>query len=69
MKSQLEVLHTFWQRMQREAGVFSVQKQARGADGYYPGLSLTTLPLLILTCLNIYYPLLIQPDTIAIPKP
>lgn len=69
LKSQLEVLHTFWQRMQREAGVFSVQKQATGLDGYYPGLNLTTLPLFILTHLNIYYPVLIQPDCIPISNP
>lgn len=52
--------------MQREAGVFSAQKQASGWDGYYPGLSLTTLPLFSLTHLNIYYPILIEPGYIAI---
>lgn len=48
--------------MQREAGVFLAQKRASGWDGYYPGLSLTTLPLFIPTHLNIYYRVLIQPD-------
>ena len=47
LKSQLERLHIFWQKMQRKAGVFSVQKQASGPSGYDPGLSLITFLLLI----------------------